>query len=140
MFSDENAYHKPSPPAKKIPYNATIPYPSSLQSKAKKLKQKANKNIRNINFKKLSEVKKFCDGTLVKIQENLIDMVTKNKLGKGNKRLKGRYWTDDDVVKSNEMVNKIYKILKHREQLRRLEEYVGRRPKTVDPCTFVRHM
>ncbi|GJR05077.1 hypothetical protein Tco_0528061 [Tanacetum coccineum] len=39
---------------------------------------------------KLSEVKKFCDGTLVKIQENLIDMLTKNKLGSRNKWLKGR--------------------------------------------------
>ncbi|GJR61553.1 hypothetical protein Tco_1503715 [Tanacetum coccineum] len=29
---------------------------------------------------KLSKVKKFCDGTLVKIQENLIDMLSKNKL------------------------------------------------------------
>ncbi|GJT48448.1 hypothetical protein Tco_0974605 [Tanacetum coccineum] len=36
---------------------------------------------------KLSEVKKFCDGTLVKIQENLIDMPSKSKLGSGNKRL-----------------------------------------------------
>ncbi|GJZ34038.1 hypothetical protein Tco_0579474 [Tanacetum coccineum] len=38
---------------------------------------------------KLSEVKKFSDGTLVKIQENLIDMLSKNKLGSGNKRMKG---------------------------------------------------
>ncbi|GJU56773.1 hypothetical protein Tco_1234539 [Tanacetum coccineum] len=38
----------------------------------------------------LSEVKKFCDGTLEKIRENLIDMVKKNKLGTGNKWLKGR--------------------------------------------------
>ncbi|GJX37000.1 hypothetical protein Tco_0250303 [Tanacetum coccineum] len=59
---------------------------------------------------KLSEVKKFCDGTLMKIQENLIDMLSKNKLGSGNKR----------------------------EQLRRLEEYVGGCPKTVNPRTFVR--
>ncbi|GKA34411.1 hypothetical protein Tco_0720840 [Tanacetum coccineum] len=50
---------------------------------------------------RLSEVKKFCDGTLEKIQENLIDMVIKNKLGKGNKRLKGRDWTNIDVMKSN---------------------------------------
>ncbi|GJZ81260.1 hypothetical protein Tco_0646254 [Tanacetum coccineum] len=42
------------------------------------------------SFMKLSEVKKFCDGTLNKIRENLIDIVTKNKLGTGNKRLKGR--------------------------------------------------
>ncbi|GKE58852.1 hypothetical protein Tco_1498037 [Tanacetum coccineum] len=38
---------------------------------------------------KLSEVKKFSDGKLVKIQENLIDMLSKNKLGSGNKMLKG---------------------------------------------------
>nr|GEW68617.1 hypothetical protein [Tanacetum cinerariifolium] len=38
----------------------------------------------------ISEVKKSSDGTLVKIQENLIDMLSKNKLGSGNKRLKGR--------------------------------------------------
>ncbi|GJT05607.1 hypothetical protein Tco_0840069 [Tanacetum coccineum] len=60
-------------------------------------------------FMKLSEVKKFCDD-----------------------------WTDMDVEKSNEMFDKIDKTLKRREQLRRLEEYVGGRPKTVNPCTFVR--
>ncbi|GJT81689.1 hypothetical protein Tco_1056031 [Tanacetum coccineum] len=81
----------------------------------------------------LSEVKKFCDGTLVKIQENLIDM-----LGSGNKRLKGRDWTDYDVKSSKEMLKKIDEILKHREQLRRLEEYVGGRPKTIDPRTLIR--
>ncbi|GJS25799.1 hypothetical protein Tco_0486419 [Tanacetum coccineum] len=89
---------------------------------------------------KLSEVKKFCDGTLVKIQENLIDMLSKNKLGSGNKRLKGRDWIDYDVKSSKEMLKKIDEILKHREQLRRLEEYVGRRPKNVNPRTFVRPM
>ncbi|GJX33905.1 hypothetical protein Tco_0245462 [Tanacetum coccineum] len=60
----------------------------------------------------LSEVKKFSDGTLVKIQENQINMMSKNKLGSNNKR--------------------------HREQLKRLEEYVGGRPKTVNPRTFLR--
>nr|GEW63635.1 hypothetical protein [Tanacetum cinerariifolium] len=71
---------------------------------------------------KLSEVKKFSDGTLIKIHENLVDMVKKNKLGTGNKRLKGRDWTNMDVEKSNEMVDKIEKTLKRREQLKRLEE------------------
>ncbi|GJW22237.1 hypothetical protein Tco_0032859, partial [Tanacetum coccineum] len=65
-------------------------------------------------------------------------MVTKNKLGKGNKRLKGRDWTDDDVVKSNEMVKKIDQTLKRKEHLIRVEEYVGGRPKTFNPCTFVK--
>ncbi|GKB78319.1 hypothetical protein Tco_0945214 [Tanacetum coccineum] len=87
---------------------------------------------------KLSEVKKFSDDTLVKIQENLIDMLSKNKLGSGNKRLKGRDWTDYDVKSSREMLKKIDETLRHREQLRRLEEYVGGRPKTVNPHTFVR--
>ncbi|GKD62113.1 hypothetical protein Tco_1299622 [Tanacetum coccineum] len=61
------------------------------------------------------------DGTLVKIQENLIDMLLKNKLGSGNKRLKGRDWTDYDVKSSREMFKKIDETLKHRQQLRRLE-------------------
>ncbi|GKC89241.1 hypothetical protein Tco_1149890 [Tanacetum coccineum] len=87
---------------------------------------------------KLIKVKKFCDGTLIKIRENLVDMVKKNKLGTGNKQLKGRDWTDIDVEKSNEMVDKIDKTLKRREQLRRLEEFIGGRPKIVNPHTFVR--
>ncbi|GJV72474.1 hypothetical protein Tco_1492469 [Tanacetum coccineum] len=82
---------------------------------------------------KLSEVKKFSDGTLVKIQKNLIDILSKNKLGSGNKRLKGREWTDYDVKSSKEMLKKIDEILWHKEQLRMLEEYVGRRPKTINP-------
>ncbi|GJW16701.1 hypothetical protein Tco_0024137 [Tanacetum coccineum] len=52
MFSDENAHHIPSLPAKKISYTATTPHPGSLQAKAKKLMQKAKKNMRKINFKK----------------------------------------------------------------------------------------
>ncbi|GJZ68450.1 hypothetical protein Tco_0631690 [Tanacetum coccineum] len=88
---------------------------------------------------KLSKVKKFCDGTLVKIQvRNLIDILLKNKLGSDNKRLKGRDWTDYDVKSSRNMLKKIDEILRHREQIRRLEEYVGGRPKIVNPRTFVR--
>ncbi|GJS80043.1 hypothetical protein Tco_0729924 [Tanacetum coccineum] len=41
------------------------------------------------------------------IRENLVDMVKRNKLGTGNKRLKGRDWTDMDVKKSNDIVDKI---------------------------------
>ncbi|GJR16189.1 hypothetical protein Tco_0798841 [Tanacetum coccineum] len=41
---------------------------------------------------------------------------------------------------SNEMLKKIDEILKHREQIKRLEEYVEGRPKTVNPHTFVRHL
>ncbi|GJX23019.1 hypothetical protein Tco_0227464 [Tanacetum coccineum] len=52
MFSDKNAHHIPSLPAKKIPYPTTTPQPSPLQAKAKKLMQKVKKNMRKINFKK----------------------------------------------------------------------------------------
>ncbi|GJY14113.1 retrovirus-related pol polyprotein from transposon TNT 1-94 [Tanacetum coccineum] len=76
----------------------------------------------------------------VGIHENLVDMVKKNKLDTDNKRLKGRDLTDKDVEKSNKMVNKIDEILRNREQLRRLEEYVGGRPKTVNPRTFPSYM
>ncbi|GJU67682.1 hypothetical protein Tco_1253941 [Tanacetum coccineum] len=88
------------------------------------------------SFMKQSEVNKFCDGTLIKIHENLVNMVKRNKLGTGNKWLKGRDWTNMDVEKSNEMVDKIDKVLKRREQLRRLEEYVRGRPKTINPLLF----
>nr|GEU43450.1 hypothetical protein [Tanacetum cinerariifolium] len=71
---------------------------------------KLSKNSQPHQTHNLSEVMKFCDGTLVKIQENLIDMMSKNKLGGGKKR--------------------------HKEQLKWLEEYVGGRPKTVNPHTF----
>ncbi|GKC33972.1 hypothetical protein Tco_1046356 [Tanacetum coccineum] len=60
-------------------------------------------------------------------------MVTKNKLGTGSKRLKGRDWTDMDVKKSHEMIDMINKVLKRREHIIRLEEYVGGRPKTINP-------
>nr|GEW27104.1 hypothetical protein [Tanacetum cinerariifolium] len=63
----------------------------------------------------ISEVKKFCDGTLVKIREHLIDMAKKNKVGNDNKMLKGRDWTDNDVMKSNEMVRNVDQTLKRRE-------------------------
>ncbi|GJZ90287.1 hypothetical protein Tco_0662214 [Tanacetum coccineum] len=38
-----------------------------------------------------------------------------------------------NVKSSKQMLKKIDEILRHREQLRRLEEYVGGRPKTVNP-------
>nr|GEU78260.1 hypothetical protein [Tanacetum cinerariifolium] len=52
MFPDENAHHIPSLPEKKFPYRTTTLQPSSLQAKAKKLMQKAKKNMRKFNFKK----------------------------------------------------------------------------------------
>nr|GEV70456.1 hypothetical protein [Tanacetum cinerariifolium] len=64
---------------------------------------------------KLSKVKKFSDGTLVKIHEYLIHMLSKNKLGSDNKGLKGRDWTDYDVKSSRETLKKIDEVLRHME-------------------------
>ncbi|GKB80535.1 hypothetical protein Tco_0947430 [Tanacetum coccineum] len=65
-------------------------------------------------------------------------MVNENRIGNGNKRLEGRDWSKNEIKRSNEMLEKIDKTLKPKEQLRRLEEYVGGRPKKFDPHTFVR--
>ncbi|GJT17335.1 receptor-like cytoplasmic kinase 176 [Tanacetum coccineum] len=87
---------------------------------------------------KCDEVHKFCDGTLLKVQYNLLKMLNENKLGRGNVKLEGREWTKYDIKRSEAMLEKIEKTLKHREQLRRLEEYVGGRPKTIYTSLFVR--
>ncbi|GJY15188.1 hypothetical protein Tco_0385610 [Tanacetum coccineum] len=57
-----------------------------------------------------------------------------------NERLKGRDWNDKDVKRSKKMADKIDQVMKRREQLRRLKDYVGGRPKTINPRVFVRPM
>nr|GEU42622.1 hypothetical protein [Tanacetum cinerariifolium] len=94
--------------------------------------------INNRSLMKLSEIHKFCDGTLMKIHDNLFEMVNKNQLGHGNIRLKRWYWNDKDIKRSNEMLDKIDQTLKCMEQLRRFEEYVGGCPKTIGPRFYAR--
>ncbi|GKF83887.1 hypothetical protein Tco_0248785 [Tanacetum coccineum] len=73
-------------------------------------------NQHNIkSLMKLSEVNKFCDDTLLKIHDNFLEMVSKNELGHGNKRLKGKDWNDKDIKRSNEMLEKNDQTLKHME-------------------------
>nr|GEV53568.1 hypothetical protein [Tanacetum cinerariifolium] len=64
--------------------------------------------------------------------KSILSSSCKEELG-GNKRLKGRDWIDYDVKSSREMLKKIDEILRHKERLRRLEEYVGGISKTVNP-------
>ncbi|GJT57729.1 hypothetical protein Tco_0992783 [Tanacetum coccineum] len=52
MFPDDAAHHISSPLATKTHKLPANPQPNSLQAKAKKLMQKAKKNMRKINFKK----------------------------------------------------------------------------------------
>nr|GEV44863.1 hypothetical protein [Tanacetum cinerariifolium] len=51
----------------------------------------------------------------IKVQDNLLKMVNKNKLGHGNKKLEGRIWAKSDIKSSKEMLEKIDKTLKHKE-------------------------
>ncbi|GKC86309.1 hypothetical protein Tco_1142026 [Tanacetum coccineum] len=113
-----------------------IPYTMTRTEKGVVYLNKYNRR----SMMKLNEVHKFCDGTLTKIQENLIDMLNKNKLGQSNERFKGRDRNDKDVKRSKEMVDKIDQVMKRIEQLRRLEEYVGGRLKIINPRVFVRPM
>nr|GEW69698.1 hypothetical protein [Tanacetum cinerariifolium] len=54
------------------------------------------------SFMNLSNVKKFCDGTLIKICENLVDMVKRNKLSIDNRRkVDMRKPLDDSLVNTN---------------------------------------
>ncbi|GJZ85948.1 hypothetical protein Tco_0657558 [Tanacetum coccineum] len=57
--------------------------PSTMTAMHKGIVYLNQHNIKSLM--KLSEVKKFCDGTLEKIRENLVDMVKRNKLGTANK-------------------------------------------------------
>nr|GEU90699.1 retrotransposon protein, putative, Ty1-copia subclass [Tanacetum cinerariifolium] len=43
------------------------------------------------------EVHKFCNGTLLKVQDNFLKMLKENKLGRGNVKLNGREWTKNDI-------------------------------------------
>ncbi|GJW13567.1 retrovirus-related pol polyprotein from transposon TNT 1-94, partial [Tanacetum coccineum] len=91
----------------------------------------------NLGFKtERDEVHKFCDGTLLKVQDNLLKILKENSLGRGNVKLEGREWTKNNIKRSEAMLEKINKTLKYKEQLKRLEEYVGGRPKIIDIRSF----
>ncbi|GKB84740.1 hypothetical protein Tco_0957012 [Tanacetum coccineum] len=63
------------------------------------------------------EVHKFCNGTLVKVQDNLLKMVNENRLDHNNVKLEVREWTKNDIKRSKMMLEAIEKTLKHRENL-----------------------
>ncbi|GKA02389.1 Myb domain protein 62 [Tanacetum coccineum] len=60
------------------------------------------------------EVYKFCDGTLMKVRDHLKKLLNENRLGCGNKNLKGIDWTVKDIKRSEAMLEKIEKTFKHR--------------------------
>ncbi|GJR68281.1 hypothetical protein Tco_0014346 [Tanacetum coccineum] len=87
---------------------------------------------------RISEVHKFGDGTIRIISEQLYYMLKRNKIGERRGYLGGRKWAVKEARRSRRMMNEIERILKTRSQLRRLESYVGGRPKVCDLRLFVR--
>ncbi|GKD07202.1 hypothetical protein Tco_1186887 [Tanacetum coccineum] len=86
------------------------------------------------------------DMYLLKVQDKLHHLelefekktLTMHFFSSSEEQLKGRDWNEKDIKRSKEMLDKIDQVMKHREQLRYLEEYVGGRPKTIHPRVFVR--
>nr|GFC93017.1 hypothetical protein [Tanacetum cinerariifolium] len=58
--------------------------------------------------------------------------------GHGNVKLEDREWTKNDIKRSKAMLEAIEKTLKHKEELKPLEEYVSRTSKTIDIRSFIR--
>ncbi|GJS64380.1 hypothetical protein Tco_0678944 [Tanacetum coccineum] len=78
------------------------------------------------------------DMYLLKFQDKMHHLPSEDKRDFNNALLLFiRRTNDKDIKKSKEMVNKIDQVMKRREQLCRLEEYVGGRPKTINPCVFM---
>ncbi|GKA10775.1 hypothetical protein Tco_0690208 [Tanacetum coccineum] len=77
-------------------------------------------------FMRSYKVFKFCDGTLIYVRDQLENNLRLNKVGKFYKSL-NRQWTEREVKRFDTMLKKINVVLK---ELRRLEIYVGRRPRT----------
>ncbi|GKC63993.1 hypothetical protein Tco_1096591 [Tanacetum coccineum] len=89
-----------------------------LQLGVKSYQQTLNLTKPKLYFDRIDEkIPYIMTGTEKRIQENLIEMITKNKLGRGNERLRGRDWNYKDVKRSKEMVDKIDQVMKHIEQL-----------------------
>ncbi|GJY90650.1 hypothetical protein Tco_0505846 [Tanacetum coccineum] len=77
-------------------------------------------------FMRSYKVFKFCDGTLIYVRDQLENNLRLNKVGKFYKSL-NRQWTEREVKRFDTMLKKINVVLK---ELRRLEIYVGGRPRT----------
>ncbi|GKE70591.1 hypothetical protein Tco_1528663 [Tanacetum coccineum] len=81
---------------------------------------------------RINDVFKFSDGTIELIKDELETMIKATKVGRSYKYLNDREYTDRDIRRSVRMINEIMRILKACTQMRRLESFVGGRPKTGD--------
>ena len=79
-----------------------------------------------ISFMRLDELHKFCDYTLKTIRDGLVKRLNddRRKISKGEPAR----WNSSSRRKVRNFVTKIEERLYHREQIRRLESYIGVRP------------
>ncbi|GJW61211.1 hypothetical protein Tco_0110546 [Tanacetum coccineum] len=89
-------------------------------------------------FMRGDEVYKFYDGTLTNARDQLANLLKLNQVGQRYECLYNKDWSTRDVKRSTSMLRKIMAVLKERRQMRRLEVYVGERPKTKDIRLFGR--
>nr|GEV50690.1 retrovirus-related Pol polyprotein from transposon TNT 1-94 [Tanacetum cinerariifolium] len=91
-----------------------------------------------IQEKVLIEIKKLLPTHIPNAIPNYVNPHLNTSVLERQQKVGGRDGTDYDVKSSRQMLKKIDEVLRHKEQLRRLEEYVGGRPMTVNPRNFVR--
>ncbi|GJT94872.1 retrovirus-related pol polyprotein from transposon TNT 1-94 [Tanacetum coccineum] len=81
---------------------------------------------------RFNEIHKFSNGTLQQIDEALDYRVKEFRVNKVNMGLNTRFWTMNDVIKSNQFMFAIQKRLKLRRIFRNLESFVGGRIREGD--------
>ncbi|GJT93219.1 hypothetical protein Tco_1082064 [Tanacetum coccineum] len=87
---------------------------------------------------RFNEIHKFSDGTLQQINEALDYRVKEFKVNKVNPGLNTRFWTMNDVIKSEQFMFSIQKRLKLRRIFQNLESFVGGRIREGDYRIFQR--
>jgi hypothetical protein len=73
-------------------------------------------------FMAFNEIHKFCDDTLKSVRDGLANRVRDSALGKSKR------WNSKELRQVKEFIQKMEERLYHRDQMRRLESYVGGRP------------
>ena len=93
---------------------------------------------RQLRFMRNDEIHKFCDSTLKSVRDGLVKRLQdiKNEFKKGHHGKKGQQGTPGTSIRWNnsvqrqvrQFVRKIEERLNRRDQIRRLESYIGARP------------
>ncbi|GJT63954.1 hypothetical protein Tco_1015434 [Tanacetum coccineum] len=132
-FSEEQKYFLQIPENFIVKKLKDVPKELPKTSKAKKVFTGMKCHVQT-----LEEVVKdkttiiFSDGTIELIKDELETMIKATKVGRSYRYLNDREYTDTYIRRSVIIINEIMRILKACAQMRRLESFVGGRPKTGD--------